>query len=220
MRQAAALVVVGALLSGPAAMLVVSVVAPQPAWNGVAAFAASYHRIQAIPFLLGFLLLAGFVQFVSVCHAHAEGGLQRRTTAALVFTAVYAALVFTNYMLQVGYVPRMLTQGADHLAMLTMAHPSSLAWFLEMFGYGALGVAMWLVADGFGGSRRGTSVRWLLRADAITSVAGAVFTALADRWVFSRSGFASFAVWNALILVCFGLIALSDDRALQEARAR
>jgi hypothetical protein len=48
---------------------------------------------------------------------------------------ISAALVFTHYTLQVGFVPRMLAAPPTYLGDLVMANPSSFAWFLEMFGY-------------------------------------------------------------------------------------
>ncbi len=127
------------------------------------------------------------------------------------FTGVYAALVFTNYTIQLGFVPRSLAGRPEFVGALTMANPSSMAWFLEMFGYAAVGVATWLVAPAFGGGRRGRVVRALLVVNGVVSIAGAAFTALFDRWVFSTSGLVSFAAWNALIPVCFAIIALSSD---------
>ena len=72
------------------------------------------------------------------------------TQAALVFTGVYAALVALNYVVQTTFVPALVTHGdiadAPLIAAFTMAQPRSLAWGLEMWGYGFLGLATWLVA--------------------------------------------------------------------------
>ena len=92
-----------------------------------------------------------------------------------------------------------------------MANPDSLAWLLEMFGYAALGVATWLVAAGFGGGRWGTAVRLLLRGNGVLSVAGAIFTASIENFVFSMPALVAFFSWNALILVAFGLIAFGRE---------
>jgi len=208
------MIAVGALFSGPIAILVVLAVAPQPAWTTVDAFARSYAPIQALPYLLGYILLAGFVMFAAACHATGEPSMRLRTTAAVVFTGIYAALVFTNYTIQLGYVPRLIADRPTFVGALTMSNPSSFAWFLEMFGYAAMGVATWLVAPLFGGSARVTLVRVLLMGNAAVSIAGAACTAAFDRWVFSAAGFASFAGWNVLVIVCFAVIALSRDGAL------
>lgn len=211
LRFSAALVAIFAILSGPVAMVVVSLAAPQPPWNGVDAFVDSYSPVQALPYLLGYGLLAGFVLFAAACHALAPPALRLRTAASLAFTAIYAALVFANYTIQLGFVPRSLGGRPGFLAALTMANPSSFAWFLEMFGYAAVGLATWLVAPAFQGSRRAGVVRGLLVANGLVSIAGAALTALYDRWVFSASGLASFVAWNALIPICFAMIAISPD---------
>lgn len=209
MRASAVLVVVGALLSGPIAMLIVSLTAPQPAWLDVAVFADHYHPIQVLPYALGYILLVGFVLFAASCHALAARDLRLRTSAALVFAAIYASLVFTNYTIQLGFIPRVIHSRPDYVATLTMANPASFAWFLEMFGYAAMGVATWLVAPGFRGSRRADVVRYLLIGNGIVSIVAAACTASFDRWVFSPFGLVSFAAWNVLIAVCFLLIAIT-----------
>lgn len=209
-RTSGLLVLVGALLSGPVAMLIVAQVSPQPPWTGVRAFADSYHPIQALPYALGYVLLAGFVFFSASCHALAAAALRTRTSAALVFTGIYAALVFTNYTIQLGFIPRALNDRPAYLSALTMANPASFAWFLEMFGYGAMGLATWLLAPAFGGSRRADVIRYLLIANAVLSIVGAACTASFDRWVFSAAGLVSFAAWNLLIAVCFFLVAFTS----------
>jgi hypothetical protein len=214
LRTSAALVLSGAILSGPGAVLVVSRAAPQPPWTGVDSFADSYHPVQLLPYVLGFLLLAGFVLFAASCHALADARLRLRTSAALVCTGVYAALVFTNYTIQVGFLPRVLGERPTYVAALTMANPSSFAWLLEMFGYAAMGAATWLVAGGFGGSGRADAIRYLLVGNGVLSIAGAACTALFDRWVFSTAGLISFAGWNLLIAICFLLILVSPDGGL------
>jgi hypothetical protein len=217
LRGSAALVLVGAILSGPVAVAVVNLSAPQPAWQGVEVFVASYHWIQTLPYLFGYLLLAGFVCFTAACHARA-GERRAATSAALICTGVYAVLVFTNYTLQVGFIPRSLSARPEYLALLTMANPRSFAWFLEMFGYAAMGAATWLLAAGFGGDRRGELIRYLLMANGIASIAGAAFVSLRDAWVFSASGLVSFALWNAIVVIGFGLIAITDEPTSPDER--
>jgi hypothetical protein len=210
-RLASLLVAAGALSSGPGAMLVVAWLAPQPAWQDVATFALHYRPVQVLPYALGLVLLTGFVLFAAACHAGAERELRARTSAGLVFTAIYASMVFTNYMLQLGVVPRALSGEPAYIEHLTMANPASLAWFLEMFGYAAMGVATYLVAPCFRGHGRPLVIRRLLEANGVVSVVGAACTAAFDRWVFTPWGIASFVAWNVLVPVCFGLIALSPD---------
>jgi len=214
LRTSAALVLLGTVLSGPVAMLVVARVSPQPAWTDVRTFADNYHPVQSLPYALGYILLAGFVFFSASCHALAAAPLRPRTSAALVFTAIYAALVFTNYTIQLGFIPRVLSDRPAYISALTMANPASFAWFLEMFGYAAMGVATWLLAAAFRGSRRADVIRYLLIANGVLSIIGAACTALFDGWVFSAAGLVSFAGWNLLIAACYLLIAITSGGGL------
>ena len=209
-RLSALLVAAGSLLSGPVAMLLVFLVAPQPAWTGVSAFVEHYHPVQALPYALGYILLAGFVLFAASCHAQAPAAARTRSSAALVFTGIYATLVFLNYSVQLGYLPHVLHRGTASIAFLTMANPNSFAWVLEMFGYAAMGVATWLLAADFQGSYRADAVRFLLISNGVMSIAGAACTALYEGWVFSVGGLVAFACWNVLIVVCFLLIAIDS----------
>lgn len=214
-RLAAGFVSAGALLSGPIAMAIVTLIGPQPRWSNADSFVAAYHPIQALPYLLGYLLLSGFVLFAVACHTAAAPRHRIRTTTALVFTTVYAALVFLNYTLQIGFVPRRLPDQPALAGALTMANPNSFAWFLEMFGYAAMGIATALIAPLFGGSRRGSVVRRLLYLNGLVSVVGAACTGRYESWVFSASGLTSFAAWNVVVICCFGLIAISRDAGIE-----
>ena len=95
-RAAAALVFAGALLSGPLAMVVVSRVAPQGAWLGVDSFVEHYHPIQTVAYLVGYLLLTGFILFTAACHSNASPALRIRRRAALV-----RRLLVTNGVLSI-----------------------------------------------------------------------------------------------------------------------
>jgi len=170
--------------------------------------------------VLGYVLLAGFVFFSASCHAMAAAPLRPQTSAALVFTGIYAALVFTNYTIQLGFIPRVLVNRPAYLSVLTMANPESFAWFLEMFGYAAMGVATWLLASGFKGSRRADVIRYLLIGNGVVSIIGAACTALFDRWVFSAAGLVSFAGWNLLIAACFLLIAITSGGGFDDSPGR
>ena len=211
---------VGAVLSGPVGLLAVGATHPQPAWQGPELFARSYHPVQTLPFFLGFVLVGGFVALVAGLHAAAPPGTKGRSSAALVFTAAFAALVFLNYVLQTTFVPALARHYSPAegplLAALTMANPRSLAWGLEMWGYGLLGVATWLVAPVFGGSRLERAAAWALVASGPASIAPAFLTALVPGWVLSGPGLVGFALWNVLVVV----LALLALLALRERQRR
>jgi hypothetical protein len=137
---AAGATVVGVVLSGPLAMILVQSTHPQPAWAGAQTFAASYHPVQVLPYLGGIVLVSALLMLLASLHAAAEEELTPRTGAALIFGAAFAALICLNYGIQTTFLP-VLVQSGDRMndpliAALTMVNPTSLAWAIEMWGWG------------------------------------------------------------------------------------
>jgi hypothetical protein len=202
---AAACTLLGALLSGPIAMLAVNATHPQPAWQGPGVFVENYHPIQTLPFFLGFLLVSGLVALIASLHAVAEERHRALTGAALAFVAAFAALVFLNYVIQTTFVPALVSAYTEPdgaiLSAFTMSNPRSLGWGLEMWGYGLLGVATWLVAPVFRGSKLERAASWAFVANGPASIVPAVWTALDPGWELTAPGLVSFAVWNLLVVV-------------------
>lgn len=220
---AATVTLVGALASGPLAQLVVAGTHPQPPWQDARTFVAKYHPVQALPFLLGFLLVAGFVVLVASLHTLASARLRARTQSAIVFTAAFSALVLFNYAVQTTFVPALVSAddeaSAQLIAALTMTHPASLGWSLEMWGYAWLGVATWLVAPVFAGTRVERAARATFAANGPISIAGGFWTALQPGWVMTRPGLIAFALWNALVIAMCVLALLAFARRLRSAAA-
>jgi hypothetical protein len=217
-RVGAWMVLVGALLSGPVAMLIVEWWHPQPAWIDAATFAAHLHPVQRLPFLLGFVLVGGLVTLVV-----GVAGLHDRPASrvAVVLAAVFAALVFLNYVLQTTVVPAMADPFVPAheilLGWLSMSQPRSLGWALEMWGYGVVGVATWLLAPAFAGDRLEA---WTARAylgNGVLSVAGAVWTMATPGWVMSVPGLVAYAAWNGLVVVLAAMTLVALRRRARRA---
>jgi len=56
---------VGYIMSGPVAFLIVHLVKPQPEWISPEVFAENYGTIQDLPFYFGFLLIGGMLMVVA-----------------------------------------------------------------------------------------------------------------------------------------------------------
>jgi hypothetical protein len=85
------------------------------------------------------------------------------------------------------------------LSALSMANPTSLAWAMEMWGWGFLGVATWLVAPVFEGGGVGRAASALCVANGVVSTAGVVWTVLQPGWVHTTGGLAVYVSWNVLL---------------------
>jgi hypothetical protein len=218
--QAALVVIVGVLLSGPVALVAVAMVHPQPAWEGAERFAAELHPIQLLPYVGGFVLIGGCVALVASLHALVPEQRRARANLALALAAAFAALILLNYIIQTTFVPSLVRPyRAEHAALveaLAMANPRSLAWALEMWGYGVFGVATWAIACAFGSSRIERVTAATFVANGVISIVGGFATMLAPDWPHTTAGFTSFAAWNALVVV-MGILTIVAMRRRRSA---
>lgn len=209
----AACALAGVLLSGPVALAIVAGTHPQPPWSGPAAFAASFHPVQTLPYFAGLLLVGGFVGLIAALHGLAAEPVRTRTRIALAFAAAFGAMVFVNYAIQTTFVPALLSAGDPAAAALagslSMANPLALGWALEMWGYGLLGVATWLAAPVFLGMPRGRITAALFVVNGPLSIIGALATALWPGWVLTPAGIWAFALWNLLVVAMAGFALVS-----------
>jgi hypothetical protein len=203
----------GIVASGPLAVGWVDAVHPQPHWQGPEAFARHYHPLQTLPYAGGILLVLGLLLLFSSLHALARGQHRVRANLALCLGGVFATFIFANYTLQTTYVPALAQTyaGTDAplLSALSMSNPQSLAWALEMWGWGFSGLATWLFAPVFQGTALERATRGLFVANGVVSVAGTVWTVAQPGWVMTPAGLAAFASWNVLLAVLAVLTALS-----------
>jgi len=205
---AALVVAAGVLLSGPIGMGL-AMLHPQPPWVDAATFAARFHPVQQAPFWFGFVLIFGCAFFVARAAALSGEALRTRAAGALVATAAFVAMIATNYTLQVAFVPAAARVHDPSLALFSMANPRSIAWALEMFGYGVFGVATWLIAPAFRAGRFGRTTAWLLVANGVVSVVAAALTSVDLAWLLGPIGLLSFAVWNVLLFAVAILVAVA-----------
>lgn len=192
---------VGIVSSGPIAVAVVSATHPQPSWGGAQLFAANYHPLQLLPYAGGLLLVVGLLVVVASAHSLASGVSKPFTSLGMLFASVFATMIFANYTIQSAFVPVLVREmspgNAALLAAFSMVNPRSLAWALEMWGWGFCGAATWCISTVFGS----LALKRVSLANAVVSLAGAVLTSAIPGWVLSPAGIAAFLAWNALLAV-------------------
>jgi hypothetical protein len=216
--------VIGALLSGPLALIVLARLHPQPPWQDAELFARHFHPSQTFPYFVGFFLVGGYVVLMASLHGVANEEQKARTGAALAFTSAFAALVFLNYIVQTTFVPQLakhyVPENAPIIAQFSMANPASLAWALEMWAWGFFGVATWLAATVFSSGKRDRFAASTLVANGVSSVVSALCTAARPEWVLTTAGLLSFTVWNLLVLAMSTFVFLALRERIRAERER
>lgn len=206
MSTAAAVVLAGVFLSGPVAVVLVELLAPQPSWQGVTTFIEHYSWLQSLPYVFGFFIAGGFILLVSSIPVGDEDGRGPFRGVALALTAVASGLIFFNYVMQTAFIPLSLHESPAIVAATTMANPNSLGWALEMYGYAILGIATAFLAPLFNASPRQRVIARLFVLNCILSVAGAFLMPLFPGWVLSATGMVLGAAWNVLVAVAMVLL--------------
>jgi hypothetical protein len=203
--QSALVVIVGILISGPIALLVVAAIHPQPPWETAERFGAEFHWIQRLPYLGGFLLIGGCVALIASLHAVVPREYRARANAALALAAAFAALIFLNYVVQTTFVPALVRpyrrENDVLVGALAMANPRSLAWALEMWGYAVFGAATWAISCAFQSTTVERFAAFSYVVNGVLGVVGAVATMLSPAWALTAPGIGSFIVWNAWMIV-------------------
>ena len=189
----------GIFLSGPLTVLAISQVAPQPVeWQGMEVYARAFSPLQLVTFGFGFLTVLGAVGVVAALHLLAPPDRGFHGVLALVSVTAFAAVIGTNYMLQLAVLrPNLAAGRLEGMALLAFNNPDSVAMALEMLGYGFLGLATTFTAPLLPRSAVG---RWAGRlgvANGAVSVAGAAVHATVG--LRGLVGLASYVAWNVLI---------------------
>jgi hypothetical protein len=202
-------------------LVVVHATHPQPPWKSAAVFAESYHPIQALPYLGGWVLIASLVLLVSSAHAVASEEHRARTGAALALSGAFAATIGLNYLIQTTWLPAQAAHfdrdSAAVVSALSMANPSSIAWAIEMWGWAWFGVASWLVAPVFSGTRLERVTARTFVANGAVSVLAAAATVANPGWPMTGAGLAAFVLWNLLLAGMAALALIAFRRRARRA---
>lgn len=196
----------GFLMSGPVAFMIVRLIKPQPAWVSSTVFVENYGTIQDLPFYFGFLLIGGMLM-LSVGHYlnfKEDDDLKKfHLLVALGWTIVFCTLISFNYICQTTFVHNLALHYKPEydaaISMFSMSNPLSFCWANEMWGYGFLGIATWLMAGYYEG--KSNFIRWLFIANGVVSIISAIWTIVDVNWVMTNLGLAAYFVWNVLMIV-------------------
>jgi len=206
----AVLTAVGIVLSGPIGLMAVTLTHPAAPWTSAEAYARQFHWVQTLPFYAGFVLLAGCIMLMAALFAVADDAQRPRAAAALLATAAFMALIAFNYICQTTFVPALAREYepafASAISTLSLQNPKSLAWAIEMWGYGLFGIATWLMAPVLDRTPVERAASRLMIANGVMSLVGGFVTTIRLDWVTTTAGMVSYGLWNVLMLALAALL--------------
>jgi hypothetical protein len=193
----------------------------QPTWTSAEVFVEHFHVIQGIPIYFGFLLIGGSLLVIGSIYLLSSKAAY--PFIGVIFSVIGGAIIFLNYIIQTTYIPALVSgyQGGNNMLIVasTMANPTSLAWALEMWGYGFLGLGTWLCASYFSNKGIEHTAKLLFIANGVLSIIGTIWTAVDLGWVLTTPGLISFVLWNILYIALAIVTIIIFNRKRKELKA-
>ena len=195
----------GILLSGLFFPLLTAFIHPQPKWQTPDLFIASYHWLQTATFFFGYLLVTGSVLTFIALYFLTEKNKKIIAFSGLAINIIFSGIVILNYIIQTTWIPYLAFNNPAEtkflIAAFTMSNPGSLAWALEMYGWGGIGLSFIFMSFTFESEGNQRILRTLFLINGITSVGSAILTSVDMNWIFSPAGFGALITWNTLVFI-------------------
>ncbi len=207
----ALIALIGYLMSGPIAFIIVYLFKPQPAWVSPAVFVQNYSTIQDLPFYFGFLLIGGMLMVVAGHFLNFREDDEKKKFHLLVafgLTIAFFTLIAFNYICQTTYIHNLAVHYKSEfdyaISTFSMSNPLSFCWANEMWGYAFLGVATWVMSVYY--VNKSNTIRGLLITNGIVSVLSAIWTIIDVNWMMSTIGLIAYFAWNLLMIIMMSMI--------------
>jgi hypothetical protein len=207
----AIIALIGYITSGPMGFMLVKLTKPQPEWASASVFVANYNFVQDIPYYFGLLLIGGMLMIAAGHYLNFDEDnkqIKFHLLLSLLLTTAFAALIFFNYICQTTFIRHLALHYKPEndavISAFSMANPLSLSWAIEMWGYGILGAATWLMAGYY--KQKNNFIRWLLTLNGIVSLLSVAFTIININWVLTTAGIIAYMFWNILMIVLMVMI--------------
>lgn len=179
----------------------------------------AYFPTDYVWILPAFLLVPTFLVLMACIHAYAADDRKLFGLLGLSFAVVYAAVIATDYFVQVVViVPSVRAGETEGLSVFTMYDPHGLFLALEGLGYLFMAAAFLWAAPIFGGGRLERSIRWIFVAGFVAAISMFVGLSIGGADIIAFEVAIISIDWTVLI-VTGALIALVFRRALRRARS-
>ena len=173
------------------------------AWSGIRTYAENFNVLEMASFIPAFLLAPTIVVLMACIYCVTPEAKRVLSLIGLAFTSVYAAIIPTNYYLQLFVVRLNLESGTlDGLALLAQPNLHSVFFALETLGYAFLSLATLFVSQVFSGGKLESWIRWLFIVSGAVGIFGVIVAPFDQPYlIFAGLGIWSFAFPISTILL-------------------
>jgi hypothetical protein len=189
-----------------------SLMFPMKAWNGIQTYVGNFNFLDMASFIPAFFLAPTMVILIACINAIAPESKKIFSQIGLAFTVVYAAIIPTNYYLQL-FVVRLNLQSdtLEGLSILAQPNLHSIFFALETLGYGFLSLATLFVSLVF---THGKLEIWM-RSLFIVSGAVGIFGVLVAPFDQPYLIFAGLGLWSLAFPISTILLSIFFHRFLK-----
>jgi hypothetical protein len=170
-----------------------SLIFPVKAWSGIQTYAENFNWLDMASFIPAILLAPTMVILMACIHAVAPEKRQVFSLIGLTFVSIYAALIPTNYYLQLFVVRLNLQSGTlDGLDLLAQPNLHSVFFALETLGYAFLSLATLFVSPVFKGGMLAGWIRSLFIVSGAVGIFGVIVAPFDQPYLI----FAGLGIWS------------------------
>jgi hypothetical protein len=183
---------------------------PPKAWSGIQTYAEHFNLLEMASFIPAFLLAPTVVVLMACIHYGTPETKKVFSLIGLAFTSVYAAIIPTNYYLQIFVVRLNLESGTlDGLALLAQPNFHSVFFALETLGYAFLCLATLFVSQVFSGGKLESWIRGLFIVSGAVGICGVLVAPFDQPYLI----FAGLGIWSLAFPISTILLSIFFRRA-------
>jgi hypothetical protein len=191
------------------AVVSVLVFPPKP-WNGIQTYAENFNLLEMANYIPAFLLAPTLIILMACIHSVTPETKKVFSLIGLAFASVYAAIIPTNYYLQLFVVRLNLQSGTlDGLDLLAQPNFHSVFFALETLGYAFLSLATLFVSPVFSGGKLESWIRWLFFVNGALGIFGVLVAPFDQPYLI----FAGLGIWCLAFPISTILLSIFFRRA-------
>lgn len=185
-------------------------VSPPIAWSGIKSYTENFNSLEMANYIPAFLLAPSVVVLTACIHSVTPDKKKVFSMIGLAFAIVYAAIIPTNYYLQL-FVVRLNIKASslDGLALLAQPNLHSVFFALETLGYAFLSLATLFVSQVF---TQGKLEIWIRRMFIVSGSVG-IFGVLIAPFDQPNLIFAGLGLWSVAFPIATILLVIFFKRA-------